>query len=1089
VNTDALIATCPDPDTLAAFAEGKLKRHELPPILDHLSDCVRCTAAVEAVNEEIAVGSESRLPAAGWWWIAAAAAVIVAVLGVPSLRDRLTGRQSVARLVALAPRSARSVEPRLTGGFAWAAYAGSNRAAGEQPDAGRMKLVGAAGSLVERAGRDGSAEAQHDAGVALVLVRAPADAIPRLEAAARTSNDAAAWSDLAAARYAAAAQLGRASLYPTALAAADAALHIQPNLPEALFNRALILEKLGLTADAHRAWQRYLEADPSSPWAAEARTRMADLPVTTRSSEFEHDRPLLEDAAARGDAAVVKMYIDVHRDRARANAETEYLGRWGEAVQQGQAAEAARWLSIVRAIGDTLAGLSGESLTREAVRAIDNASDRERQTIAAAHVAYRAGRLAYSRHDLDAGQRDLLRSAALFESVHDPMALAAGYYAASVRLSRNETTAARADLERARAAADLHPGFINLGAHVRWELGRAHMLDEDWTGAVPLLSESAAMFRRSGERASEAFVETMLARALMSLGRADEAWMARIGAFAALHAEGEPALLAASIAAAMQHEWLAGRGDAAVALSELGLAAARRSASPGLVVEALATRALLLSATHADEALQATREAAAIARATPDPAWRARLTADVDAATGAALAGSSPRAAAESLTRAIDFFAGHGFQVKLPEVLLLRARCSLRTGDAAAAMRDLERGMAIVERRGEDAGGSSGVVGVLDAEHALFTDAIRLSLDRGDTRAAFAFAERSHLAAIAQTQLQERLRGSGVVVLEIVGLPNELVTFAVSENDFAFVRRTRPAETLGGMADAVLSEAGTTAASALYDDLIRPLEPILGQAREVVIIPDAALRRVPFAALYDARSRRYLVERLPVSIAASAASLRRVADRVGQPSVAAIELPNSGLPLSALPEATREVGEVAAAYRRSRVIGAAGATLAVLRTAAAGADVVHISGHTESQEGGGEQALLVAGGSGSDVDRLSWKTILAAPPLRAGVVVLAACETLRPPASAATRGQSLGGAFAAAGATDVIGTLAPIGDRDARLLFRALHRRLADGGQPAEALRAMQREAIAEDRDGRRAWRAVALLTTRIPVHKKEEVP
>jgi hypothetical protein len=65
----------------------------------------------------------------------------------------------------------------------------------------------------------------------------------------------------------------------------------------------------------------------------------------------------------------------------------------------------------------------------------------------------------------------------------------------------------------------------------------------------------------------------------------------------------------------------------------------------------------------------------------------------------------------------------------------------------------------------------------------------------------------------------------------------------------------------------------------------------------------------------------------------------------------------------------------------------------------------------------------------------------------------------------------------------VIGTLTPIGDRDARPLFGALHRQLASGARPANALRAVQQDAINLEKTngGRRAWRALALLTRRIP--------
>lgn len=1074
-----------DPETLAAFAEGRLDATAQQAAIDHLDGCEACMDDVAMVMPAEVHASEARRFGRPAWMLSLAAALVLAV-GLSAIWYRAR-RSPVDDLVAAAPRSARVVEPRLTGGFAWAAYAGADRAAGDAMGADRMKLIGAAGDLVEKADSDGGADAQHAAGVAMVMVQQPIDAIARLEAALAASKDAKTWSDLAAARYAAASQLGRASLYPMALAAADSALRIDGKLPEALFNRALILERLGLTEEAKRAWQRYLEADPSSPWAAEARARLADLPVSSRSSQFERDRPLLERAAERGDATAVRGYVDAHRDRARAYAEAEYLGRWGAAVERKDAVDAVRWLSIARAIGNALAALSGESLARDAVRAIDEAADSERETIAAAHVAYRRGRIAYSRHQLDGAHRDLLRAAETFEATNDPMALAARYYAAGVRLARNETASARVELERARSESARHPSFMNLGAQVRWELGRAHMLDDDWSGAVPLLSEGAAMFRRAGERASEAFVEAMLARALSAVGRADDAWLAQIRAFAALSAEGETALLATAVDAAMHAELRSGRSEAALALSWLELAIARRGPSPNAVVDALVNHSLLHSLLgNPAEASEAAQQAEASALKTVDPALRGRQLADVAAATGTALAESDPRRAAEALTRAIEFHRKHDLPFALPEPLLVRARCAVRLGDQAAAMRDLEAGMAIVERSRTGVTGRM-ATGVLDAEHGLFGDAIRLSLDRGDPASAFAFAERSRGPSVPLAELQRRLSGSGVAVLVIIALPGEVITFAVTEHDAAVGRRARSFAKLDALAAASLSEEGTAAASALYEDVIRPVQAVLARAHELVIVPDPRLRSVPFAALYDATTRRHLVDRFAVSIAVSGASLQRDGAPVDAPLLAVLALPSAGATaLIALPDVERETGEVTALYRRTDAIPAADATLGSLRKAAASADVLHVAGHTERQPGGGEQALLLTGSSAGAVERVTWKTVMALPGVRAAVVVLAACETLRPAASAATHAPSLGDAFLAAGASDVVGTLTPIGDRDARLLFRALHRHLAQGMRPAAALRAVQREAIAgnPDRGGRQSWRAIALLTRRIPTSK-----
>ena len=67
---------------------------------------------------------------------------------------------------------------------------------------------------------------------------------------------------------------------------ADRALSVDASYPAALFNRALILEHLGLNAEARKAWDRYLSVDASSPWANEARQHLRRLPASTGDARF-----------------------------------------------------------------------------------------------------------------------------------------------------------------------------------------------------------------------------------------------------------------------------------------------------------------------------------------------------------------------------------------------------------------------------------------------------------------------------------------------------------------------------------------------------------------------------------------------------------------------------------------------------------------------------------------------------------------------------------------------------------------------------------------------------------------------------------
>lgn len=1063
---------CPDPELLAAFAEGHLSGAARETVVEHLAECDACAAdvalAMRAMNEEATIrkpGTVHVLP----WGLALAAAALIAVVTVPLLRRDTS---QVARLVAAAPRSARLVEPRLTGGFAWARYRGSARSTGTGVDAEALELAGEAGALVKRADAERSADAQHAAGIAMVLIEQPAEAVRRLELAALRKNDAAAWSDLAAARYAAAASAGRASLYPQALAAADTALRSDPAHPEALFNRALILERMGLSGEARKAWLRYLEIDPGSPWATEARGRLRDLPATP-SSMFERDRPLLETAAAAHDQRRVRELVALYPQQARTWAEGEYLARWGEATRRGDAASAERSLALAREIGAAVQAHSGESLLADAVAAIDASSAGARAAMAEAHVLYREGRIAYSRQASARAEEELRRAATRFGEAHHPMALLARYYAAGARLQQNDVEGARREL--AEIASSAPPRFIALGAAARWELARAHIAADDWHNALPVLAAGAALYRRLGERSGEAFLESMAAGTLITLGRHDESWDARIRAFRALSAEGDADLLARSVLGAVDAELRAGRKDAALALSSIARAVAGAEARPIVVVDALLQKATLeASMEQPVNARASADEAERVARSIPDEALRARALADVAVARAHAMSDSDPRAATDALGRAIELYRERGVRHALPEALLLRAQCALRLHDVEAARRDLEEGMHAAEQRRDAPGQGLPATGAMAADRSLFAEAIRLALDERNPAAAFAYAERLRGGSVDVATLQRRLGGSNEAVLTVIALPKELVTIAVTGGGVTAVRSAISEERANALARASSGNEALAALTLLYDAIVRPLGATLAGADRVIVVADPLLEGVPFAALYDRDTRRYLVQRFAVASASSASSLRGGA--AGVPHRALVVGLPSGEATKGLPESEREVNDIARLYTRAVTIAPPEATWSAVTRAAGDADVVHIAGHAERQQGAGDSALLFAG------ERVSWKSIGSARRIEAEVVVLAACETLRRPASANTRALTLGEAFAAAGARDVAGTLVPVADRDARELFQAFHQHLASGDYDAVgALRRVQLDSIrGEAPRDLPAWAGLAVLTTRI---------
>jgi tetratricopeptide (TPR) repeat protein len=1063
-----MVVRHPDAETIAALAEGRLEPATLDATLEHVESCRLCMEGLELATATLAREGTSHAAARSPWWMGAVAAVLVLAIGAAVLWQRASREQAPAieDLVALAPHSARLVEPRLSGGFAWAPYRGAMRAdAGNDTD--RLRIGGVAADAIDRANGNANAGAQHVAGVAVLLTNDALGAVERLRAAsAAAPGDAHIASDLAAARYAAAAESGRASLYPEALAAADQALRIEPELAEALFNRALILERLGLTSEARHAWERYLAVDPSSAWAAEARRRMAAFPKTTSDATFRNALPLLTKAAQDGDTATVVRLVRQYPQQSRTFAEAEYLGRWGAATLRGDANEAARLLTLARAIG---AALPQESLLRDAVAAIDRADGAQRAALAVAHETYRRGRMAYARQELAAADGDLAASAARFEAGGSPMALVARYYAASVLYDRSEGARAREALEAVDRRTAAHTGYLALRAQTQWELALCAMSANDWSETATRLAAAETLFARAGERANLAFVRALLATALMSIGKPDESWVMRMRAFDGLSAEGHGDRLLVALGAAGRMEQRAGRLDTTRALLAVELAGARAAGNEFILPDAL-VRSALLAEDRGDHApaMRLVQEASAATARISDASLRALAVANVHAADGAVVLGTDAPRAIASLTHAIDFYRQAGLPALLPGPHLYRARAALRLGRSDDAMRDLEAGVAEVERQPVALTGAVVATPVFDAGDELFEDAVRLSLDRGDRAQAFQYAERRRAQSsfrdasrtAALSDLQQRLRGSSTLVLHLTSLPREVVSFAVAADDVNVARTPFARETIERASPAEL-----------YDVLIRPSARMLDRATDLIIVADPRLELVPFAALYDRKRKQHLIERVSVALAPAAGALD-VAEASVPRSIVAIALPTGASETTrGLPEAAGEVEEIAALYAQPRIVPAGEVTYAALRHALPPDAVLHIAGHTTRERA--DTALRFAHG-----ERATWARIAAEPLDRRTVVVLAACETLRGPASPHIRSLSLGAAFVAAGAASAIGTLTAIPDAEARPLFLAIHRQLAAGVWPAEAVRRAQLEAL---RGGRLpSWQSIAIVTRTI---------
>jgi len=975
-----------------------------------------------------------------------------------SLEGQGTPRGPASGLIAAGPGDSRPIEARLSGMSSWSPFLAPETAAREQHH--DKNLASAMAPAMRDASAFPSADGRHAEGVAQLLVGQPRAALSSLSAAAESMNDARTWNDLAAAFHETAVRHEAPELFADALAAADRALSLDASLPEGRFNRALILEHLGLNDDARIAWESYLVSEPGNAWAVEAREHHRRLAPPV---------PFLQALDRATTPAALAALVRDQPQQARTFGEKEILGRWGSAVARNDAAGAGRNLTLARTLGDELQRRNGDRMLQRAVAAIDAGDEARRQILAAAHTDYDEGlTLSHSNRPINAEAR-LVRAATAFERGGSPMKSMARLFASNAAFEQGRRDEAQRNVEALLAGATDDDAFRAL---LLRQLGVCHATRAAWGDAIRFLDQSAVIFDRLGETQSAASVRRVISVVYDRTGDPATAWKYRM---LALRSVGERSDLAlekgvSSIAGAavLSRKW-----HVADSFLSLEIEIARRIHDDVQGADALLTRAAVRHHLHDLNGARADlADAAAATERSKDPAYR-------DFGRGSqlvvrAMLAASPSEATGLLTDAIAFQSAKGDRMNLPGLYLLRGRAFRSLGDQVGAASDFERGIAEIEKHRQSLPQGEARWGAFYSADELFEDAVDLAIERNDVAGAFAIAERARARALLEAYgsgsvFEPRRLASGTVLVEYMVLPGRLVAFVVDSSGIEVVSTASNRDTLTTDVDTLVRAfrsrnvtAARNAAAALHERLIEPIAARLASASHVVFVSDVAIARVPFSALLD-KNGTYLIEHHAITVSPSAAvfaaSVARRSNAPAPQSVVVVGNPEPGAGAGSLTYVTTEAKQVSRIYRSAANVPADGNQLDVLARLGTDADVLHFAGHAVGDESGFVPASLVLRDGGHE-RRVSVAEIAHLRLKPTATVVLAGCNTARGERRASEGVISVAHGFLTAGASSVIATLWPIDDRASAQVFPRLHQLLARGVPPAEALRAVQLESI-----------------------------
>jgi len=986
---------------------------------------------------------------------AALAAVFVMVIGGVLLWRQYLGRSDIDQgLSALAEafRQQRPGQSRITGlGYAPASATrggGSNAVNSRERDRAERLLQDAAH-------QQHSPAALHALGRLYLAERQFDKAIEQFDMALNaTPNDARLQSDLGAAliergnnEAPSASEGARLADFALSLEHLNRALTLDSSLLDALFNRALLYEDMKLPRQAADDWRRYLELDPSSPWAAEARGHLKLLDEQHEVSDGAPEtlRKFLDAYRARDDERAWKVWSSSREMITGRMVVFQLARKLLDAETIGQREAANECIGAMVYAGNLESHRTGDPFVIELANYYSVAMHSVPADLASAQAALLDGyRLCQSSHYDDA-RKHFESARSLFLAARDTNeARLTDYWIAYC-------TAQGDQLEKSVALLDDLAAFSKR-QNYRWLLSQAlcllansHDLLGDHSRSLTLDREAHEIAVSLQDTYTQQKVLTQLALQYAELGRPEHAldYHART---ISLADSGTPTPRQdwRNFTYAAQTFYLLKRYDAAAAYErealQLGL---RELADPALQHRSYTDLGMILAgAKRYDEALQQARAGLEVARTLQDDsASRKMIAYSLLQMAHLSRQSGDCGSAVEDYDRALALYDGmeisklDGYDAHKGRLL-----CYVNGRDDSISAKEMDLVLQLFEQNRDEITEEQNRNSYFDAEQDIYDIAISYFYSRGYQRQAFAYSERSRARSLLDLlthgvrtaggiadpeiaitanaspldldALQTQLSANSQIV-EYTALKDRLLIWFISPTRFE-VREQNVGTahlnelvldyvTLLGRNDQSQTGDIKERAQALYDLLIGPVLPLVDNSKELCVVPDKALFHLPFAALVAPATGHYLIQDFTLLFSPSASVLVHCSQTAQNRGTGRIEtLASVGNPafdrkaypeLANLPAAEVEAKEVGQLYGGPGALTGVHAQKSAFLDLLSNASVIHFAGHYVADERSPMRSrlLLAANPRGDDV--LTAAEIFSRRLPRVRLVVLSACQT------------------------------------------------------------------------------------------------
>jgi CHAT domain-containing protein/tetratricopeptide (TPR) repeat protein len=884
---------------------------------------------------------------------------------------------------------------------------------------------------------------------------------------------------------------------------------------EALFNQAVCLEHLGLIDQALERWEIYLRLDPESGWAREARERVEALKKRKGQTFFDTDRIFRNFLAAYDSGDEESIWQSFMRgSQQKGNLITKLLlDQYLKLFAQGRRAEAQNKLDIVTTAGRIDAYKSGDLYTRDlaafyrtnspeqanlllsARRMIEEAGEQNKKSKTKALDLYRQAKQMFVRagSNCEVALVDLMIATIYARSAEYQ---SAGAIAEALAHNSKERSYLWLLLCSLSLIADLNTSQNRPAQGIEYSKLALSIAErkQDWNEMIGILGQLAsAHWQLGANEVSMNYARRALNLAVIYPVDPATLWViyrvsaAATGDFSRLFTsaafEKQAFLLAIDMKRPLQ-----------ISRSYGGLSEIYWKLKNYQEAIALAREALEIGNQYGDNPIGLNIKAHALLRL----GHSYREIGNLD----------------ESLNAYADCLRiseSRGLLVERLKVHRGRLLVYLAQRDYSSARTELEKTLDLFERDRHGIDDDELRVSYFETGQDIYRLGIELSVTaQQDYQEAFRYSELGRarsLLNLMQPASEPSLKGTAgapakqpltlsqirgqipasAQIIQYSVLEQSLCIWVVSNSDFFGISQPVRAEDLGRKVDEYLeclkepnlSDRAEILSRELYQLLIKPVETRLDPGKEVFIVADRPFNTLPFGALINPETGKYLIGKYVISFSPSSTVFIQSSDIARRKeafspercvSVGESIFQQPGLMNSPLPSTIKEAEEVAALYgHNSKPLLNSGATEASVRREITTAEVVHIATHGVVNDRRPEYSGLAfwvrPEASSPDDDGMLQAVEVGRMKLpRARLVVLSACQTV---IGRDYRGEGMVGlarAFIASGTPLVIASLWKVDSQMTAKMMKDFHRYRTRSNLPTtRALREAQLDMLRQD--------------------------